>query len=102
MQETRHRAALLIAWGSWTGAALLTAAAVFGVLARPYGVAVVFLIGTAIAAGTALSRMRLAQTMAEVFRAGMLAATQEAIQVVIENGDNHDDNSRQGMGSSRD
>ena len=77
-QETRHRVTLLIAWGGWIGAAALTGFAVFGVLARPYGVAVVFLIGAAIAAGMHLSRMRLAHTMTEVFRAGLSVAIDAA------------------------
>lgn len=73
-QERRHRAAILTAWGCWLGAAALTTLSVLGILARPYGVAVVFLIGVAIAAGMSLSRMRLSHTMKEVFAAGLSLA----------------------------
>jgi hypothetical protein len=99
-QESRHRVALIIAWASWIIAFGLTALRVTDHIGQTVGIVIVLFIGTAIGAGTALSRMRLASTMTSVFQAGMRAAVQQATE--IQNGDSrHDVNSRQGVDSSR-
>lgn len=90
-QEARHAVALVIAWGSWLAAFGLTALRVTDHIGPTVGIVIVLFIGTAIGAGTALSRMRLTSTMSGVFTAGMKAAEQRAAERVADQIKREDD-----------
>lgn len=77
-QETRHRAALVGAWGGWLTATGLTALRVTDQIGQAVGIVIVLFIGVAIACGMTLSRMRLSATIVATFQAGILAAEQRA------------------------
>lgn len=69
-EEHRRVGALILAHTGWWGALVGTALRVFNVIPQQYGVVIVLLIGVGVAAGLSLSRMRLATTIREVFKAG--------------------------------
>lgn len=80
-EETRRRATTVLAWGSWLGAFALTALLTWYNITRPPtalpttyqrvgGLIIILLMGVGIAAGQALSRMKLAETIVRAFEEG--------------------------------
>lgn len=72
-EDFRRRANLVICIIAWAGALLLTTWVVIDIDHRPYGTGVVVLVGIGITASLIRSRYKLAETISEVFHAGMLA-----------------------------
>lgn len=75
-EEVRHRLALAFVWVGWLGAFLLLMVSILvwdDVTNRPawIGLVIVFLLGVAVAASAALGRMRLYNTLTNVFHSGM-------------------------------
>jgi hypothetical protein len=70
-EDLRYRVTVSIAWLAWVSAGIGTVITVFGVSPRPLGALVVMLIGVGVTASLALSRMRLAETITEVFVTGL-------------------------------
>lgn len=83
-ETLRCQAALILCWGGWLGALGIIVWSVWGTLpaARYWSLIFILFIGVAISAGTARSRMRLAQTIADVFGAGMKAAAEDRRKLV--------------------
>lgn len=80
-EDFRRKATAVVAWGSWAIAIGLTAYLTYYNVNRPPtalptalqrvgGLIVIVLMGTGIAAGTALSRMKLGETINRVFEEG--------------------------------
>lgn len=70
-EDFRRKASLIICWGAWAGAFVLTTSIVFGVTSRQYGTLVVLLIGIGVTSSLIRSRYRLADTIAQVFETGI-------------------------------
>ncbi len=79
-QETRQWLTACVAYVCWAIAGLIAWLRVIEAIEQRWTVLVVVFMGVAIAAGVKLSRMRLAATMTEVFRAGILAAEQRQLE----------------------
>lgn len=86
-EDTRYKIYRIGAHVTWWGAFAWTAALTWINLSRPAlsspttfqrvsGLFIILLMGCAIALGSALSRMRLARTISDVFRTGMRIATE--------------------------
>lgn len=73
-EEARERLASVLMHVGWWSALTFTFLAVSELIPRPMGTLVVLLIGVAIAASLARSRMRLADTISQVFETGLTAA----------------------------
>lgn len=99
-QETRQWITAAVAYGSWAAAVVLTYLRLAGWLPMQYGTIVILCIGFAMAAGIKLSRMRLTETMIEVYRAGVETARvqreerDEMERRIIEAHDHHNGESR--------
>jgi hypothetical protein len=89
-EDTRYKlyrwGAHLAWWGALGWAIALTwvnlqrGAALPGAFQRISGIAIILLVGVAIALGSALSRMRLARTIGNVFEAGMRIASNKHLE----------------------
>lgn len=91
-EDTQRHAVQIIAWGSWATATVLVYLRMTDRIPINSTLAIVILIGAAIAAGQALSRMKLADTITGVFHAGMASAVAviaDTCVIHLENGDRH-------------
>jgi hypothetical protein len=79
-QETREWVWSVLFYGSFTLAALLTFARITERVDQEWGGLILLFIGIAIAASVRLSRMRLTQTMLDVYRAGVETARIQKIE----------------------
>lgn len=79
-QETRQWLASVVFYGCWTVAIVLTYFRTAGQLGQEWGALIVVFMGVAISAGIRLSRMRLTETMLEVYRAGVETARIQKIE----------------------
>lgn len=73
-QETRQWVASAVFYGSFAVAFLLAYLRITEVIPQQWGVSVIVCMGIGIAAAVRLSRMRLTQTMLDVYRAGVESA----------------------------
>jgi hypothetical protein len=86
-EDARRLLTRALAWGAWLTAMALTALRLTGEVGQAQGVLIVFFIGIAIAAGSALSRMHLRDTIVGAFEAGLHAAEDR----LLEGGDGHEE-----------
>jgi len=82
-EKSRRRGALTLAWAGWLLAAAGAMANVLGLLPRWGGLIVVILMGTGVTASLVLSRMRLKESITEVFVAGLRSATSLAASTEV-------------------
>jgi hypothetical protein len=73
-QETRQWVIAALFYGSWAVAIILTFLRVTERLGQQWGALIILFMGVAIAAAVRLSRMRLTETMIQVYRAGVETA----------------------------
>lgn len=84
-QETRQRIASVVFYGSFVAAFLLAYLRINGTLGQQWGATVILAMGVGIAAAVRLSRMKLTETMLQVYRAGIESASaQEAERAEME------------------
>lgn len=79
-QETRQWVWAALCYGMWGVATILTYLRVNGTLEQEWGATIILTMGVAIAAAIRLSRMRLTDTMIDVYRAGVETARVQHIE----------------------
>ncbi|HVX91159.1 MAG TPA: hypothetical protein VHC20_06075 [Candidatus Paceibacterota bacterium] len=79
-QETHQRLWSVVFYGSWLAAGVFAWLRVIGTVGQEWGAVTVLLLGFAISAAVRLSRMRLTQTMLDVYRAGVETARVQKIE----------------------
>lgn len=83
-EDTRYLAYRIGAWTAWWLTFVLTWLRVADKFPREWSMLIILLIGVAIALGLALSRMRLARTITQVFLVGMQTQARVTAEAVLE------------------
>lgn len=84
-QETRQWVWSLVFYGAFVVAFLLAYLRITGTLGQEWGASIILAMGVGIAAAVRLSRMKLTETMLQVYRAGIESAkVQEQERVEME------------------